>query len=221
MSWFGMAAIACERAPRRELSSGNATSQGRLSIDAPAGAVKPPIAVAALLRRAPPARSTRCSPRSVIALVGFGVVMVYSASAIEATVRYHDAQFFLKRRRSTRCIAHRRDVAVEPHRLPPPAPAHVPDPLHRGAACCCVRHRLRPPRGQRLPLAQPRARERAARGVAKLGVVIWLAYSLSKKAEKHQELLRGLPPAPARGRRARGCSASSSPTSAAPSCSCS
>jgi cell division protein FtsW len=33
----------------------------------------------------------------VIALVGFGVVMVYSASAIEATVRHHDAQYFLKR----------------------------------------------------------------------------------------------------------------------------
>ena len=33
----------------------------------------------------------------IIALIGFGVVMVYSASAIEATVRYHDAQFFLKR----------------------------------------------------------------------------------------------------------------------------
>ena len=33
----------------------------------------------------------------VIAVVGFGVVMVYSASAIEATVRHHDAQYFLKR----------------------------------------------------------------------------------------------------------------------------
>ena len=32
-----------------------------------------------------------------IALIGFGVVMVYSASAVEATVRYHDGQFFLKR----------------------------------------------------------------------------------------------------------------------------
>jgi cell division protein FtsW len=33
----------------------------------------------------------------VIALVGFGVVMVYSASAVQATVQYHDPQFFLKR----------------------------------------------------------------------------------------------------------------------------
>ena len=33
----------------------------------------------------------------VVSLVGFGVVMVYSASAVQATVQYHDPQFFLKR----------------------------------------------------------------------------------------------------------------------------
>lgn len=33
----------------------------------------------------------------VIALIGFGTVMVYSASAIEATVRFKDPEFFLKR----------------------------------------------------------------------------------------------------------------------------
>jgi cell division protein FtsW len=33
----------------------------------------------------------------VIALVGFGVVMVYSSSAVEATTRYKDSEFFLKR----------------------------------------------------------------------------------------------------------------------------
>ena len=33
----------------------------------------------------------------VIALIGFGVVMVYSASAVQATVQYHDPQFFLRR----------------------------------------------------------------------------------------------------------------------------
>ncbi|MGA7123202.1 MAG: FtsW/RodA/SpoVE family cell cycle protein, partial [Polyangiaceae bacterium] len=33
----------------------------------------------------------------VVALVGFGVVMVYSASAMQATVQHHDPQFFLKR----------------------------------------------------------------------------------------------------------------------------
>lgn len=34
---------------------------------------------------------------AVIALVGFGMVMVYSASAIEATVKFKDPEFFLKR----------------------------------------------------------------------------------------------------------------------------
>lgn len=34
---------------------------------------------------------------AVIALIGFGIVMVYSASSFEATVKFHDAQYFLKR----------------------------------------------------------------------------------------------------------------------------
>jgi cell division protein FtsW len=34
---------------------------------------------------------------AVVALIGFGVVMVYSASAFEATVRFGDAQHYLKR----------------------------------------------------------------------------------------------------------------------------
>ncbi len=33
----------------------------------------------------------------IVALIGFGVVMVYSASAVQATLHYHDPQFFLKR----------------------------------------------------------------------------------------------------------------------------
>jgi cell division protein FtsW len=32
----------------------------------------------------------------VIALIGFGVVMVYSASAIEAAIQLKDPQYFLK-----------------------------------------------------------------------------------------------------------------------------
>src|SRR4029079_7320080 len=33
----------------------------------------------------------------VVALIGFGVVMVYSASAVQATVQHHDPQFYLVR----------------------------------------------------------------------------------------------------------------------------
>ena len=34
---------------------------------------------------------------TVVALIGFGVVMVYSASTVQGTTQHHDAQFFLKR----------------------------------------------------------------------------------------------------------------------------
>ncbi|PIE05545.1 MAG: putative lipid II flippase FtsW [Sorangium cellulosum] len=34
---------------------------------------------------------------AVVALIGFGIVMVYSSSAIEATVKFKDPEFFLKR----------------------------------------------------------------------------------------------------------------------------
>jgi len=52
---------------------------------------------------APAVVATRQGPMDVIlaavvvALIGFGVVMVYSASAIEATVVFRDPQYFLKR----------------------------------------------------------------------------------------------------------------------------
>ncbi|HEY3593340.1 MAG TPA: FtsW/RodA/SpoVE family cell cycle protein, partial [Polyangiaceae bacterium] len=47
-----------------------------------------------------PARAGSLDPvlaAVVIALIGFGVVMVYSASAIEAGVQLKDSQFYLKR----------------------------------------------------------------------------------------------------------------------------
>jgi cell division protein FtsW len=40
-----------------------------------------------------------------VALLGFGVVMVYSSSVIEATVVFHDPQYFLSARASTRWAA--------------------------------------------------------------------------------------------------------------------
>ena len=38
----------------------------------------------------------------LVALVGFGVVMVYTASAVQATVQYHGPQFSSKGRQPTR-----------------------------------------------------------------------------------------------------------------------
>ncbi len=58
--------------------------------------------------RAPRARRGPVDPvlaAIVVALIGFGVVMVYSASAVQATVQYHDPQFFLKRQVGLRRVA--------------------------------------------------------------------------------------------------------------------
>ncbi|MDB4995877.1 MAG: Cell division protein FtsW [Myxococcaceae bacterium] len=41
----------------------------------------------------------------VVALVGFGVIMVYSASAVQATTQNHDPQFFLKRQAAYGVVA--------------------------------------------------------------------------------------------------------------------
>ncbi|HTJ81334.1 MAG TPA: putative lipid II flippase FtsW [Polyangiaceae bacterium] len=56
-----------------------------------------PQPIAELLQSSPDGPVDSVLAAVVIALVGFGVVMVYSSSAVEATTRYHDAEFFLKR----------------------------------------------------------------------------------------------------------------------------
>ncbi len=71
---------------------------------------------------------------TVVALIGFGVVMVYSASAVQATVQYHDPQFFLKRQAAYAVGGALRHVGREPHRLPPPLQADVPGA--RGRRAC-------------------------------------------------------------------------------------
>jgi cell division protein FtsW len=60
-------------------------------------AAKPSALTASWWRSSPAGPVDSVLAALVIALIGFGVVMVYSSSAIEATVRHHDAQYFLKR----------------------------------------------------------------------------------------------------------------------------
>jgi cell division protein FtsW len=60
-------------------------------------AAKPKMLIAPWWRSSPAGPVDSVLAALVIALIGFGVVMVYSSSAIEATVRHHDAQYFLKR----------------------------------------------------------------------------------------------------------------------------
>jgi len=73
---------------------------------APAAPVQQAPSVAAQVASVAFDKLTRSSPDGpvdsvlaalVLALIGFGIVMVYSSSAVEATVRFKDAEFFLKR----------------------------------------------------------------------------------------------------------------------------
>jgi cell division protein FtsW len=148
----------------------------------------------ALLRSSPSGPVDSVLAALVIALVGFGVVMVYSASAIEATVRHHDAQFFLKRQAAYAFVAivamwltsrldYRRIKALTyPILVSVTAMlvfvvagfGHKAGNAYRWIAIGPVH-------------IQPAE-------TAKLGIVIWLAYSLSKKADKIKSFSVGFLP---------------------------
>jgi len=130
----------------------------------------------------------------VIALVGFGVIMVYSASAIEATVRHHDAQFFLKRQAIyalsalfTMWLVSRFDY----RKLRPftyPILATVTALL--GLTVLGLGHRAG--NAYRWIALGPIHVQPAE--MAKLGIVMWLAYSISKKADKIKSFYIGFVP---------------------------
>ncbi|MBK9258893.1 MAG: putative lipid II flippase FtsW [Polyangiaceae bacterium] len=130
----------------------------------------------------------------VIALIGFGVVMVYSASAIEATVRHHDAQFFLKRQAIyalaamfTMWLASRFDYRkLRPFTYPILATVT----LLLGLTVTGLGHRAG--NAYRWIALGPIHIQPAE--MAKLGIVLWLAYSLSKKAEKIKSFAVGFLP---------------------------
>lgn len=67
--------------------------------EAPEAPARPalPQPIAELLQSSPDGPVDSVLAAVVIALIGFGVVMVYSASAVDATTRFHDGQFYLKR----------------------------------------------------------------------------------------------------------------------------
>lgn len=130
----------------------------------------------------------------VIALIGFGVVMVYSASAVEATVKFHDAQFFLKRQaiyavlsifvmwvvsridyRSLKVLTYPTLVAVVAMLV-----ATVAGLGHRAGNA-----------NRWLNLGPVNIQPSE---LAKLAIVLWLAYSLSKKAEKVKSFAVGFLP---------------------------
>lgn len=130
----------------------------------------------------------------VIALIGFGVVMVYSASAVQATLHYHDPQFFLKRQAAYAAGA----LAifflvslVDYHRL-----YKLTYPVLAGVGLlliACVVGLGHSGGGATRWLSIGPVHVQPAE-MAKLALVTWLAYSLAKKAEKVKTFTVGFLP---------------------------
>jgi cell division protein FtsW len=130
----------------------------------------------------------------VVALIGFGVVMVYSASAVQATVQHHDPQFYLKRQAAyaTASVAALFGVSrVDYHRL-----YKLTYPLLATVGVllvACVIGFGHAGGGATRWLALGPIHVQPAE-IAKLALVVWLAYSLAKKAEQVRSFTVGFLP---------------------------
>jgi cell division protein FtsW len=130
----------------------------------------------------------------VIALIGFGVVMVYSASAIEAAVQLKDPQYYLKKQSFYAVLAlglmwvtsH-----VDYHRYR--KHTYTIFGLVTVLLLLCVLGLGHMGGGARRWLALGPIHVQPAE-MAKLGLVLWLSYSLSKKADKIRTFLIGFVP---------------------------
>jgi len=157
-------------------------------------ASKPVQSLAALLKESVAGPVDPVLAAIVIALIGFGVVMVYSASAIEATVRYHDAQFFLKKQTiyaGVALVVMWLSSRIDYRRLRP-----FTYPILFGVAgmllLTVIGFGHKAGNAYRWLNLGPVNVQPAE--VAKLGVVVWLAYSLSKKAERIKSFSVGFLP---------------------------
>lgn len=129
-----------------------------------------------------------------VALIGFGVVMVYSASAVQATVQHHDPQFFLKRQAAYAAAALLALFGVsrlDYHRL-----YRLTYPLlglTGGLLIACVVGFGHTGGGATRWLSVGPVHVQPAE-MAKLALVVWLAYSLAKKAEQVRNFSVGFLP---------------------------
>ncbi len=130
----------------------------------------------------------------VVALIGFGVVMVYSASAVQATLHYHDPQFFLKRQAAYAVIALVMFFIlgmVDYHRL-----YKLTYPVLGTVGLllvACVVGLGHSGGGATRWLSIGPVHVQPAE-MAKLALVTWLAYSLAKKAERVKTFTVGFLP---------------------------
>jgi len=129
-----------------------------------------------------------------VALIGFGVVMVYSASAVQATVQHHDPQFFLKRQAAYAVFGLVALFGVsrfDYHRL---YRLTYPLLVLTGVLLlACVIGFGHMGGGATRWLALGPIHIQPAE-MAKLALVIWLAYSLAKKADQVRSFTVGFLP---------------------------
>jgi hypothetical protein len=130
----------------------------------------------------------------VVGLIGFGVVMVYSASAASATSELHDAQFFLKRQAAyalASLVVLFGISRVDYHRL-----YKLTYPVLASVAMllvACVVGFGHSGGGATRWLSIGPVHVQPAE-MAKLAIVVWLAYSLAKKAERVKTFTVGFLP---------------------------
>lgn len=130
----------------------------------------------------------------IIALIGFGVVMVYSASAVQATLHQHDPQFFLKKQAAYGALGLGLLFVVslvDYHRL-----YKLTYPVLGGVGVLlvlCVVGFGHSGGGATRWLSVGPVHVQPAE-MAKLALVTWLAYSLAKKAERVKTFTVGFLP---------------------------
>jgi cell division protein FtsW len=188
-----LAARAAEPTPMAQPRNQRRTASTPSAEEAPGAAAALP-AASALLRSSPSGPVDSVLAALVIALIGFGVVMVYSASAIEATVRHHDAQFFLKRQAAyalaalvgmwlTSRLDYRRLKALT-----------YPILFVVTAMLVLVVSGFGHRAGNAFRWIAIGPVHIQPAETAKLGIVLWLAYSLSKKADRIKSFSVGFLP---------------------------
>lgn len=129
-----------------------------------------------------------------IALVGFGVIMVFSASAVEATVSFSDAQFYLKRQvlYGVFALVLMFFVArVDYHRLRPFTYPILGAVTLLLLACVAGFGHSGGGATRWLSLGPVHVQPSE---MAKLALVLWLAYSLAKKRERVKSFSVGMLP---------------------------
>lgn len=195
MSWFSRNKAVSPDPPKGNARVAKETIPPPPPANLPAPSSEGPrLDATALLRSSPHGPVDSVLAAVVIALIGFGVIMVYSASAIEATVRHHDAQFFLKRQAAyaLASIVAMWLVSRFDYRKLKPFTYPILGAVTVMLLLCVVGLGHKAGNAYRWLTLGPIHVQPAE--TAKLGIVVWLAYSLSKKADKIKSFSVGFLP---------------------------